>query len=166
MKKLLTLSAVLAAAFFMACPSQAQLQTDTAKSAPQPIPGSLPTLNGTNDVTSSTQMSTTALVQAPKPPLTVIIGKDTLHADDTLHIPNQGYLIPADQVDGVPIPPIVQLLLVVLGTIAFTVLPAIQAVLKVIPTEKSVLIQGWLGKILNFATAFIKDAKAGGGFHQ
>lgn len=171
MKKLLTLTAVLATAFFMSASAQdSTLKVPPIRdsSAISVTPGTITSPVGSTQYptigTNMTQLATTAFVS--KPPLTVIIGNDTLRTTDTLNIPNQGPIIPSDHIFGIPISPFLQLIIVILGTIIFTVLPAIQAVLKVIPTEKSVLIQGWIGKILNFATGFIKDAKLGGGFHE
>ncbi|MBA4196579.1 MAG: hypothetical protein C0459_03395 [Chitinophaga sp.] len=45
------------------------------------------------------------------------------------------------------------------------VLPAVQFILKKIPTPASVKIGGVLGKVLDFLTFFQKDTKAGGGLH-
>ena len=105
-------------------------------------------------------------VTPPSGVITTIIGHDTVTVKDTLNIPSVGMLIPANHIGSFPLPAWLQALLVVLGTIVFTVLPAIQAVLKVIPTDRSVKIQGFIGRILDAVTGFIKDAKAGGGFHS
>ncbi len=53
----------------------------------------------------------------------------------------------------------------VLTVIVVFILPLAQFLLKRIPTEESVKIQGWLGKILDLLTFFQKDKSTGGGVH-
>lgn len=150
--KFLGLAAVLAAFCFVA---HAQtVKTDSTTS----ITGVKPVVDSLSSVTVGQLGDSSAL--------TVIVGHDTLHVKDTVNIPSVGPIIPADHIGNIPVPAWAQVMFIVLSTIVFTVLPAIQAVLKVIPTPESVKMQGWLGKILDFATGFIKDAKLGGGIHS
>lgn len=100
-------------------------------------------------------------------PLVIITGHDTVTIRDTLNIPTVGPIVPSDHIGPIPIPSWLQIALIVLATIVFTVLPAIQAVLKVIPTPWSIRIGGWIGKILDWATWFIKDTSTTVGvFHK
>lgn len=102
-----------------------------------------------------------------KTSLVIITGHDTVTIRDTLNIPTVGPIVPSDHIGPIPIPSWLQIALIVLATIVFTVLPAIQAVLKVIPTPWSIRIGGWIGKILDWATWFIKDTSTTiGVFHK
>lgn len=64
-------------------------------------------------------------------------------------------------IDGVTIPQPVQSLFISV----LAMLPMLQLILKRIPTTSSVKICGWVGKILDFLTAWQSDCKAGGGVH-
>jgi hypothetical protein len=120
-------------------------------------------------VQDSTSHTATTAFQVAQPDslgdLTVIVGHDTMKVKDTIDIPAVGPIVPASHIGPIPVPAWLQYVFIVLATILFTVLPAIQAVLKVIPTPWSVRISGVLGKILDKATFFIKDAKTDGGVH-
>lgn len=87
----------------------------------------------------------------------IIPGEDTTPAKVVLHdttvSPAPGPIIPADNIGGVPVPAWLQTIIIALGTI----LPAVQLVLKRIPTAQSVRITGVVGKILDVMTFFQKD---------
>lgn len=104
---------------------------------------------------SSTQKATTAFVKADTASAgpVLIVGTDTIKIKDTVTIPAVGPIIPSNNIDGIPIPPWLQIVVMILGMS----LPAVQAILKVIPTPYSVRIGGWIGKILDGLTFFIKD---------
>lgn len=111
-------------------------------------------LSGTRD---SAAFPSTA-IDTPRA-LTVIVGHDTIKLKDTINIPSVGVIVPSDHLGSFQFPAWLQTAIVAILTIIFTVLPMVQSVLKIIPTPVSVRIGGWIGKILDWATWFIKDVK-------
>jgi hypothetical protein len=109
----------------------------------------------------------------------LFLGSITATAQDTTSVTNpvikvdsaKGQIIAVDSTSitnplpttifGVKVPGWAQTFLIAL----LTLLPAIQLVLKRIPTAYSVKIGGVLGKVLDFLTFFQKDKSANGGTH-
>lgn len=77
-------------------------------------------------------------------------------AHDSVVAPAAGPILPSNNIGGIPVPAWLQTFLIALATL----LPAIQLVLKKIPTPYSVRIGGVLGKILDFLTWFQKDERS------
>lgn len=92
-----------------------------------------------------------------KPSDTIIV-KTT---DSTVKALPVGDIQTVDKVFGVTIPPWVENVFFAL----LTVLPAIQIILKRIPTSVSIKIGGIIGKLLDILTFFQKDKNATGGNH-
>lgn len=80
-----------------------------------------------------------------------------LPTHDSAVAPAAGPILPSNNIGGIPVPAWAQTILIALATL----LPAIQLVLKRIPTPYNVRIGGILGKILDFLTWFQKDERAG-----
>lgn len=83
-------------------------------------------------------------------------------AHDTVTAAAPGPIIPADNIDGIPIPAWLQTIVIALATL----LPAVQLVLKRIPTAYSVKIGGWVGKVLDALTFFQKDKSTAPGVNH
>lgn len=81
---------------------------------------------------------------------------------DTVMAPAAGPIIAADHIGSIPLPAWLQTSVIAL----FTLLPAVQLVLKRIPTTYSVKITGVIGKILDALTFFQQDRSQNGGVHK